>query len=358
MKNLKGKVIYLIVTGAHKAKYIEEYCCALENEGANLWVMPTEAAKKIIPEYELFRIKHQVKDDYSKNKHQILPEEDLAIICPCTFNTLNKVALGIADNYPMSIIHDAIGKGIEVIIAPAMDYSLWNNFACISSREKLSHVKNIQVVFPEYIYNEKYKLEKTTMAPFEKILDSAIRNFTSIKYENYKLDDKISTVDFYSSFLEFKKIGDSIKEEKLTSGVAGFLAKRVKNGYLVTGTGAKIGDLKPEDMVYVPYVKNKVVYWEGKKCPTSEFPMIYEIFSEFSEMNVIVHSHCPSITYNPYNLKFITDQYISYGQWNETKKIKNCLVKNDGFAIMKLHGEISLGKDFEEALQKYGGCKR
>lgn len=355
MINLYGKVIYLIVTGARKVRYLEEYCSILERTGAELWVIPTNAGKELISDYEAFRSRHKVKDNYSKGEHQILPQEDLIIVCPCTFNTFNKIFLGIADNYAMSIIHNGIGKGSKIIIAPAMDYTLWNNFSCRLNREKEAKIENLKIIFPEYIYDENYKLKKTTMAPFKKIYDSIIKDFQSIKYENYKLGDRISLENIHREFIEFKNTGKEIIKKKLTSGKAGFLAKKIDEGYLVTRTGACIGDLRVNDMVYVKDVKDNVVYWEGNIGPTSEFPIIYEIFSQFQNVKVIIHSHCPSITYNPHNIKFTTDEYISYGEWGEFEKINKKLIENNGFVILKLHGELSLGYNFDDALKKYGG---
>ena len=41
------------------------------------------------------------------------------LVAPCTFNTFNKIALGLADNLATSMIADGLGAGCPVIIAPA-----------------------------------------------------------------------------------------------------------------------------------------------------------------------------------------------------------------------------------------------
>ncbi|MBX3014037.1 MAG: flavoprotein [Caldilineaceae bacterium] len=47
------------------------------------------------------------------------------LVAPCTFNTLNKIALGLADNLATAMIADGLGAGNRVVIAPSMNRGLW-----------------------------------------------------------------------------------------------------------------------------------------------------------------------------------------------------------------------------------------
>jgi 3-polyprenyl-4-hydroxybenzoate decarboxylase len=108
-KLLNQRVIYVVPTGAHKTKYLEELLVKpLIELGAEAWIIPSDMGKSIIPEYEKFRLQYNVKDNFSNQKSWIIPEEELVVVAPCTFNTFNKIANGIADNYALSIIHSAI----------------------------------------------------------------------------------------------------------------------------------------------------------------------------------------------------------------------------------------------------------
>ena len=60
------------------------------------------------------------------------------LIAPCTFNTLNKIALGIADNLATSMIADGLGNGFPVVIAPAMNRGLWGHPRIKESIDKLT----------------------------------------------------------------------------------------------------------------------------------------------------------------------------------------------------------------------------
>lgn len=47
------------------------------------------------------------------------------LVAPCTFNSFNKIAQGLADNLATSMIADALGGGCRVVIAPSMNHGLW-----------------------------------------------------------------------------------------------------------------------------------------------------------------------------------------------------------------------------------------
>ena len=47
------------------------------------------------------------------------------LVAPCTFNTFNKIALGLADNLATAMIADGLGAGNRIVIAPSMNRGLW-----------------------------------------------------------------------------------------------------------------------------------------------------------------------------------------------------------------------------------------
>lgn len=59
------------------------------------------------------------------------------LVAPCTFNTFNKIALGLADNLATAMIADGLGAGCPVIIAPAMNRGLWAHPQTKSSLARL-----------------------------------------------------------------------------------------------------------------------------------------------------------------------------------------------------------------------------
>ena len=59
------------------------------------------------------------------------------LVAPCTFNTLNKLALGLADNLTTSMVADALGAMCPISFAPSMNYGLWNHPQTRISEAKL-----------------------------------------------------------------------------------------------------------------------------------------------------------------------------------------------------------------------------
>jgi phosphopantothenoylcysteine synthetase/decarboxylase len=55
---------------------------------------------------------------------RISPAADAVIVAPATFNTINKLALGIADTYALSSLADVIGRGVPTVVVPAVNEAL------------------------------------------------------------------------------------------------------------------------------------------------------------------------------------------------------------------------------------------
>ena len=60
-------------------------------------------------------------------------DPDVTVVCPATFNTLNKVAVGIADNYATSLVCEMLGSRGPVVVAPMINNRLWGHPALLSA---------------------------------------------------------------------------------------------------------------------------------------------------------------------------------------------------------------------------------
>ncbi len=74
--------------------------------------------------------------DYEQSPLEIFPFGTM-LVAPCTFNTFNKLACGIADNLATAMIADALGAGLPIFIAPSMNPGLWNHPQTRASRQQL-----------------------------------------------------------------------------------------------------------------------------------------------------------------------------------------------------------------------------
>lgn len=350
---LEGKVVYVITTGANKSKDVKSLLDYLEAEGATCILMPTQASRAIM---DLKTVQgYKMKTDYTFNRadsmSEKIPEEDIVVVAPCTFNSFSKIAHGIADNYPLSIVHAAIGNGKYIVIAPSMNPGYFNHPITKENFAKINSFGNVSIVYPEYLYREDGSFDRITMAPWEKILDTICHRYTKIRYSDQKVEyDMTDIIERY--FPEFFTAGKFLQENQYTNGAAGFIAKKIPEGVLITCSGSAVGGLKREDLTLIRDWNNHVVSWSGKSKPSSETPLVLELFEAYPEKTIIVHGHCKDVTYSNQTLKYNSSEYLRYGEWGELYKIKAVIDKYQK-GIMKLHGEIILANSFDEALAMY-----
>ena len=65
-------------------------------------------------------------------------EDDATVVAPLTFNTLNKWAAGIADNYALGILNESISLARKTIAIPMIGHRFWNHPARSQSTALLS----------------------------------------------------------------------------------------------------------------------------------------------------------------------------------------------------------------------------
>src|SRR3989344_6002910 len=142
--------------------------------------------------------------------------------------------------------------------------------------------------------------DKITMAPLEKIADTTYNCFSRIRYASERLpieEDYLKAVE--ENFSEFRLVGESLLECDLVKGSAGFMSKRVKEGILVSATGSNVGSLTKGDISLVVRTGDEKVRWKGEKHPSSEIPIISEVYQAMPEAGAIIHTHGRKWIYNP-----------------------------------------------------------
>jgi phosphopantothenoylcysteine synthetase/decarboxylase len=72
---------------------------------------------------------------------------DAVLVCPLTFNTASKWALGISDNRALGLLNEALGSRIPVVAVPMVNDSLWRHPAWASTLQRLQNA-SVQLVDP------------------------------------------------------------------------------------------------------------------------------------------------------------------------------------------------------------------
>ncbi len=119
---------YLIVSGASSARRVPDLIEQLAPRVPNLLTVLTPNALRIVSPRELALVPgHRVVESYFDDAIRPRPPEGVLLVAPCSFNTLNKLAQGIADSLALSITAEAIGRGTPVIVAISVNDPLWNH---------------------------------------------------------------------------------------------------------------------------------------------------------------------------------------------------------------------------------------
>ncbi len=131
---LKEKRVVLCITGSVAAAKCPEIARQLMRHGAEVFVVMSPMAQKIIHPYlmEWATGNSVVTELTGKIEHVALAGEhvnktDLILVAPATANTISKIASGIDDTTVTSVASTAFGSKIPIVIVPAMHESMYRH---------------------------------------------------------------------------------------------------------------------------------------------------------------------------------------------------------------------------------------
>ncbi len=163
-------VLYLLVSGAATARRIPGIISQLQGIAPTIITVQTPNSHRVLSPREMALVSgHQIVDSYFDEAILPRPEAGVFLVAPCSFNTLNKLAQGIADNLPLSMAAEAIGRQTPVIVAVSVNTPLWDHPQAQRSVETLRSW-GVTVIEPVADGNG-----YLTMAPDETLIE-AVRN--------------------------------------------------------------------------------------------------------------------------------------------------------------------------------------
>ncbi|MCP4422474.1 MAG: hypothetical protein GY805_38175 [Chloroflexi bacterium] len=160
--------IFLFVTGAGSCFHIPELIQELVAHQFTVYSILTPNVSLVTMPARLMEVpdNHWIHD-YGQKPLDRFPFGTM-LVAPCTFNTFNKIALGLADNLATSMIADGLGAGNRVVIAPAMNHGLWAHPQTNSSLARLESW-GCEIVSPTITE------QRVTMAPVADVLKVVLR---------------------------------------------------------------------------------------------------------------------------------------------------------------------------------------
>ncbi len=131
---LKGKKIVLCITGSVAAMECPIIARELMRDGAEVYAVMSPAATKLItPDLMEWATGNPVVTQLTGKVEHISLAGDhpdtasLVLVAPATANTISKIAYGIDDTPPTTVVSSAVGAGIPIVIVPAMHESMFRH---------------------------------------------------------------------------------------------------------------------------------------------------------------------------------------------------------------------------------------
>jgi len=143
------EVAYLVLSGTTTAARGPELLRGLVGlDVSTVLAVPTPNASRVIALRELADVAGvQLIESYFDLAIRPRPPRGVVLFAPCSFNSLNKLAHGIADNLALSIVAEAIGRGTPVIVGPSLNQPLLDHPAAQASLKTLP-AWNVTIVHP------------------------------------------------------------------------------------------------------------------------------------------------------------------------------------------------------------------
>src|SRR5437588_5026824 len=126
MQTERFDVVYLILSGTSTAARCPELLRELVGLGfSTVIALPTPNASRVVAPRELADVAGvQVVQSYFDLAIRPRPPRGVVLFAPCSFNSLNKLAHGIADSLALSVVAEAIGRRTPVIVGPSLNAPL------------------------------------------------------------------------------------------------------------------------------------------------------------------------------------------------------------------------------------------
>src|SRR5579864_9324970 len=133
-------VAYLVLSGTTTSARCPELLRELVGLGfGTVIALPTPNASRVIAPREMADIAGvQVVESYFDLAIRPRPPRGVVLFAPCSFNSLNKLAHGIADSLALSVVAEAIGRKTPVIIATSLNQPLLAHPVAQASLKKLA----------------------------------------------------------------------------------------------------------------------------------------------------------------------------------------------------------------------------
>lgn len=125
----ESRVLYVVTCAAGPTPGIGALVGAAQRDGWRVYVIATPSALAFLDPEALTRdFGVPVFSEYRRpDEPKRQPPADAAVLAPGTYNTINKWAAGIADNYALGTLAELTGLGVPIVLLPSVGPALAGN---------------------------------------------------------------------------------------------------------------------------------------------------------------------------------------------------------------------------------------
>jgi phosphopantothenoylcysteine synthetase/decarboxylase len=129
----------LVMCGAPLAARAHEVAAVLAAGGWQVHVIGTRSALRWADAAAIERVTGEpvLTEQRRPDEPKRFPVPAAVLLCPATFNTVNKVAAGIADDYPTGFVCEAVASRVPTVLAPVVGERLWGHPAWAANLDLL-----------------------------------------------------------------------------------------------------------------------------------------------------------------------------------------------------------------------------
>lgn len=119
----KRGVLYIVVCAAGPARQVQELVLLAQGAGWDVCIIPTPNAVPFLEVPLLTRLTGRaVRSEYrAPDTAESFPPCDALVVVAATFNTINKLAHGIADTRALTILSENLGRVRPILVVPCVN---------------------------------------------------------------------------------------------------------------------------------------------------------------------------------------------------------------------------------------------
>ncbi|NKZ00007.1 flavoprotein [Nocardiopsis alborubida] len=143
------RTLYLVVSGAPAPEGSPELVKALQDQDWHVAVLSTPTGLSFHDQTRLEELTEEpVRSVFRRpGTGKALPPADVVLACPLTFNSVNKFAQGLADNFAIALLCEMAGYRVPTVVVPHCKPQLASHPAFTRSLDTLRGMETVTLLY-------------------------------------------------------------------------------------------------------------------------------------------------------------------------------------------------------------------